>query len=139
MKKIVTELRIQYFAMIAGALMFACVVWMLPMKTIDANEGQAAFCYQYAAVLLTLGSVYFALRLFKYGKVADKVKGSDAAYQRYSLIRMAMLEIPLLFNIEGYWLFATPSYVYMAIIALIGFAFVYPSNERYQNERGVIE
>lgn len=133
----VNVLRIQYFAMLAGALMFAGIVWFLPMDT--AEEGQLSFYYQYIAVLLTLGGVYFALRLFKYHKVADKVRGNDAAYQEYSIIRMAMLEFPLLFNLEGYWLFATPSYAYMAIIVLIGFAFIYPSNERYQNETGVTE
>ena len=137
MNKIVNTIRIQYFAMLAGALMFACIVWFLPMKTIE--DGQMAFYFQYIAVLLTLGGVYFALRLFKYQMIADKVRGNDAAYQQYSLIRMAMLEFPLLFNLEGYWLFATPSYAYMAIIVLMGFAFVYPSNERYQSETGVIE
>lgn len=81
--------------------------------------------------LLTLVSIPSALRLFK---MAGKKICDATSLSRYSLIRMAMLIVPLWGNTLLYYLFMNATFGYMAIITLIAMVFVYPPKQQSQND-----
>lgn len=81
--------------------------------------------------LLTLAAIPLALRLFK--MAGDKICDA-ASLSRYSLIRMAMLIVPLWGNTLLYYLFMNATFGYMAIITLIAMVFVYPPKQQSQND-----
>ena len=101
---------------------------------------QEEFIVQTLAVLLTLGAVFFALRLFKFKYIEQKLKESPLEnYYFWSVVRMAMLEGPLVFNIAAYWLFVNGSFGWLGAILFLSFAFIYPSEQRFVNETGTTD
>lgn len=80
--------------------------------------------------LLTLVSIPSALRLFK---VAGDRICDAASLSRYSLIRMAMMIVPLWGNTLLYYLFMNATFGYMAIITLIAMVFVYPAKQQIES------
>lgn len=95
----------------------------------NGHEG-TEFIVTVVMELLTLVSIPSALRLFK---MADKKICDEASLSRYSLIRMAMMIIPLWGNTLLYYLFMNATFGYMAIITLIAMVFVYPAKQQFMN------
>ncbi len=99
-----------------------------------STDGQLEFVCQMVAVAITLAMIPLALKFFKFKAVAGKV---EEQYLRLSLCRMAMLELPLMLNLAGYYLFVNSSFFHLGIIVLVAFVFVYPSKNRclYETEQ----
>lgn len=81
--------------------------------------------------LLTLIEIPSALRLFKMAgdKICDK-----PSLMRFSLMRFAILLVPLWGNTLLYYLFMNATFGYMAIITLIAMVFVYPAKQQFHND-----
>ena len=100
-----------------------------------ATEKQTEFLLTTLMELLTLPSVYMALRLFKFEKVhQDLVTRKADGLRRWGLIRLAILLPPMLLNTVFYYLFMNTTFGYMAIIQAICLPFVYPSEARCEAE-----
>lgn len=99
------------------------------------TEKQTEFLLTTLMELLTLASVYMALRLFKFDKVHQELVTLKAdGLRRWGLIRLAILLPPMLLNTVFYYLFMNTTFGYMAIILAICLPFVYPSEARCEAE-----
>jgi hypothetical protein len=58
------------------------------------------------------------------------VEGKAIALRKWGVLRLSMLEVPLLANTLFYYIYMNTTFGYMAIILLICLAFVYPSMNR---------
>ena len=100
-----------------------------------ATEKQTEFLLTTLMELLTLASVYMALRLFKFDKVHQELATLKAdGLRRWGLIRLAILLLPMPLNTVLYYLFMNTTFGYMAIILAICLPFVYPSEARCEAE-----
>lgn len=100
-----------------------------------ATEKQTEFLLTTLMELLTLASVYMALRLFKFDKVHQELVTLKAGgLRRWGLIRLAILLLPMPLNTVLYYLFMNTTFGYMAIILAICLPFVYPSEARCEAE-----
>ena len=100
-----------------------------------ATEKQTEFLLTTLMELLTLASVYMALRLFKFEKVHQELVTLEAdVVRRWGLIRLAILLLPMPLNTVLYYLFMNTTFGYMAIILAVCLPFVYPSEARCEAE-----
>ena len=100
-----------------------------------ATEKQTEFLLTTLMELLTLASVYMALRLFKFDKVHQELVTRKAdGLRRWGLIRLAILLLPMPLNTVLYYLFMNTTFGYMAIILAVCLPFVYPSEARCEAE-----
>ena len=83
---------------------------------------------------ITLCVIPLALRLFKFGFVAKKVKGSRLNFMRFATVRILLLTLPLMANTALYYFYIVPAFGYMAIMLLLAMPFIYPSESRCKNE-----
>jgi hypothetical protein len=58
----------------------------------------------------------------------------EEALLKWGVLRLSMLEVPLILNTICYYLFLNTSFGYMAIILLLCLPFVFPSRERCNSE-----
>lgn len=102
---------------------------------VTACDGQTEFIVTTAMELLTLACIPTALRLFKTRRVADSLtSGGASALQRWGLLRIAMLGLPLVANTLLYYMYMATPFGYMAILLLLSMVFVYPSMGRCESE-----
>jgi hypothetical protein len=136
MKKTLRQLQTFMFSMI-GITVVLVVLFetdVLP-SGLMATEKQTEFLLTTLMELLTLASVYMALRLFKFDKVHQELVTRKAdGLRRWGLIRLAILLLPMPLNTVLYYLFMNTTFGYMAIILAICLPFVYPSEARCEAE-----
>ena len=93
---------------------------------------QLEFLWQSFAILLTLGGIYGALRMFKLKSIEAKLVANPlSAYPFWCKCRLMVLIVILFNNILSYWCFANGSFAWLATIVLLTFPFVYPSEDRF--------
>lgn len=81
--------------------------------------------------ILTLAAIYLALRFFKMEKIRqDLVTRKEVALRKWGLLRMELLDVPLIANTLFYEWYLNTTFGYMAIILLICQPFIYPSMAR---------
>ncbi len=81
--------------------------------------------------IMTLASIYLALRFFKMEKIRqDLVARKEVALRKWGLLRMELLDVPLIANTLFYEWYLNTTFGYMAIILLICQPFIYPSMAR---------
>lgn len=143
MEQIVKNLKLIYWSLVTGIILFGLVVEFVMIDATGGtgiDEGNFEFIFLSLSTLLTMGGLYGALRLFKIRKVEELIKSDPLEkYHAFCVIRMALLEGPALLNIIGYILFVNTSFVWLGLMAFMGFFFIYPSKERFISETGYIE
>lgn len=143
MEKTLQKLRIIYWVIVGLLAAFALIIefFLIDMMGGTAvNDTAFEFYFQIPAIFLTLGALYFALRLFTFKAVKEKImKDPQTQYLPMSVVRMALLEGAVLFDLIGYMLFVSSSFAWLGLIAFIGFFFIYPNEERFINETSCIE
>ena len=81
--------------------------------------------------VVALGGIWLALRLFRFQRVhADLMARKSVALQKWGMLRLLLLEAPMLLNTILYYMYMQTTYGYLAIIALLTLPFVYPSMGR---------
>ena len=96
-----------------------------------AHNKQAEFIATTIMELATLGCAFLALRMFKFKAVRQELLSLQApALLKFGLLRLMLLEAPMLINTLFYYMFMNPTFGYMAIILLLCLPFVYPSMGR---------
>ena len=143
MEQIVKNLKLIYWSIITGIILLSLVVEFVMIDE-TGGTGTAGGTFEFIllslSTLLTMGGLYGALRLFKIRKVEEQIRETPLAkYHPLSVIRMTLLEGPALLNIIGYMLFVNTSFVWLGLIAFMGFFFIYPSKERFIAETGYVE
>lgn len=101
----------------------------------DANSD---FMLTSVMEIITICSIPIALRLFKFGTIRETVRKDNSqlhsTFLAFSLVRLDMLLVPMLVNAMLYYLFMNVAFGYMAIILFLACFFVFPSQERCEQE-----
>lgn len=114
------------------AVLFECEVF--PMAT-WSEQLSAEFLCRCAMEVLALGGIYLSLRLFKFQRVHhDLVTRKEPALKKWGIVRLLLLEVPMLLNTLLYYMFMQTTYGYLAIIAALSLPFVYPTLGRCMDE-----
>ena len=138
MKKIKNILLLFYCTM----LLIAAVLYVLgdflyvDMAVLSDTSKTAMYIVQMVMILLTLGLVPLALRLFKFGFVHRQlVAQRESALLRWGLVRISILGLLLIINTILYYLYAyEPAFGYLAVMVLLCMPFILPTMSRCQSE-----
>lgn len=96
-----------------------------------AGRPQDEFLWTIAMELLTIVLIPTALRLFKTKDVERRLdEGDISSFTTWSVVRILMINIPLLMNTLLYYLFMNTTFGYMALILLICLPFIYPATRK---------
>lgn len=137
MKRTARILQTQLWAMVALSLC-AVIVYEsgLLMPGDLYGDPQFDFVCATAMELLTVCALPVAMRLFKFRRIRQSlVERKEAALLKWGTVRLQLLCVPLLVNTLLYYILGmNVAFGYMAIILLIGVAFVYPSRGRCEEE-----
>lgn len=130
-------LRIVFFSglLAAGLLVLLFETEMLESGALTGDE-QTAYWLGIVGVALTIIAIPTALKLMTWKRVKADVKQSEQSYVRWSILRLLMLTTPFLYNLLVYYLLGCePTYAYMALMLLLVFLFVWPSQDKMNYER----
>lgn len=137
MQKESNKLKILFFTPIVMAVLFAAgSEFGIIESGYGVTEDNGMGCIMALTVMevATLCAIPLALRLFKFGAVAKRVKASRSGFMRFATVRILLLALPLLANTLLYYYYVKPTFLYLAIMLLLSMAFVYPSKSRCENE-----
>jgi len=138
MKKTQTILLFQFFC----PLLVSAVLYVLgEFAGVDMTlwpdlSDQWLFILSTAMILLTLGGLPLALRLFRFPRVAaDLGRRGAQALHLWGGVRLLILGTLLVFNTLLYYLCAfEPTFGYLAVVTLLTFPFVVPTRRRCNEE-----
>lgn len=119
------------------ALLTLTILWVVLAETGVIETGQFTgnaqqeFLQVAVMEIATLGSVFLALRLFKFKAIhKELVENKEQALLKWGLIRLVLLEVPMLSNTLFYYQFMNTTFGYLAIIQLLCLPFVFPTMGR---------
>ena len=100
-----------------------------------ANDKQVEFVIMSMMEILTIIAIPVALKLFKFKAIADKLASDTLLHvERWGIVRLCLLNVPMVINLVCYYLFVGAGFGYLAIILFLSLFFVYPSLSRCYNE-----
>lgn len=113
-----------------------CETGLVDLTVADPSENATTlFLTECIDQIVSIALIPLALYLFKFKKVHAELMAKKAeALQRWGIIRLQLLLLPLYVNIIVYYITMVPGYAYMAVILLIALVFVFPSKGRCERE-----
>ena len=103
-----------------------------------AGNAQMEYILQSVSILLTIGLIPFALRMFNMNLVKRinelPLQQALKSYQAWSLLRLALLFVPSILALSFYYLTMNTTNLFCACMALIATMFCVPSESRIKNE-----
>ena len=100
-----------------------------------ANDKQVEFVIMSMMEILTIIAITVALKLFKFKAIANKLASDTLLhFERWGIVRLCLLNVPMVINLVCYYLFVGAGFGYLAIILFLSLFFVYPSLSRCYNE-----
>ena len=125
-----------YVAGIVLALMMVCLYEtevIIPGSL--ATEKQSEFLATACMELTSLAAAFLGLRLFKFPKIHEAlVTHKEVALKKWGLLRLLVLEVPMVSNTYLYYLYMNTTFGYLGIILVLCLPFVYPSLSRCEAE-----
>jgi hypothetical protein len=128
-------IRVLYFALLAGQLLFTLIVTLLVETGILSNGFQSVtLMFQVAVLVIAATTIPASFLLFR--KRLSDVSAEEALdkklekYRAALILRMALCEMPVLFAIIAYFVTNNRSFLWMTIVLIINFLFIYPSRNR---------
>ena len=126
------------------------LLWALPLcyalmnemgllsKGALAGDAQMEYIFQTIGILMTIGFIPFALRIFNL-KLVKRIKELPLqqalkSYRIWSDVRLALLIVPAIINLQFYYLTLNTTGLFCAAMALISSLFCVPSENRIKNE-----
>ena len=96
-----------------------------------ADSKQTEFLAMTGMELTSLAGAFLGLRLFKFQKIHDALlTQKEPALLRWGLLRLLILEVPMVSNTYLYYMYMNTTFGYLAIILLLCLPFVFPSLSR---------
>ena len=132
MKKVSKQLMAFYIAQIALALVVVVLFELdvLPVGVM-ADDKQSDFIFTALMEIVSLGAAFLGLRLFKFKAIHDDlVKRQEKAMWKWGMVRLIILEAPMVIDTLLYYIYMNTTYGYLAIIMLLTLPFVFPSENR---------
>jgi hypothetical protein len=103
-----------------------------------AGNAQMEYILQSVSILLTIGLIPFALRMFNLNLVKRikelPLQQALKSYQAWSLLRLALLFVPAILALSFYYLTMNTTNLFCACMTLIATLFCVPSENRIKNE-----
>ena len=103
-----------------------------------AGNAQMEYILQSVSILLTIGLIPFALRMFNMNLVTRikelPLQQALKSYQTWSLLRLTLLFVPAILALSFYYLTMNTTNLFCACMALIATLFCVPSEDRIKNE-----
>ena len=127
-----------FFTMVGVAFLLVVVFecgLLNDLKASLTGRKQLEFIFLTAMEIITLLTIPLSLKLLKLKVIRKKIIADKRKYTTYSILRMQILILPMIFNILLYYFFhPLPTFGYMAIIQLICLCFITPTASRIENE-----
>lgn len=135
MKETQRKLLIAFFAPVIMAVIIIVLYETECLMPGNLPDPTVNFLAGTVMVLLTIGSIPFALYMFRIPKIhrqlTDDAQKAPQRLLTFGMLRMMMLAVPMVVNIWFYYFFSfTTSYFYMAVILFLSMFFIYPSTDR---------
>ena len=93
-----------------------------------ANDKQVEFVIMSMMEILTIIAIPVALKLFKFKAIANKLASDTLLhFERWGIVRLCLLNVPMVINLVCYYLFVGAGFGYLSIILFLSLFFVYPS------------
>lgn len=100
-----------------------------------ADDKQSEFILTFIMELLSLGAAFLGLRLFKFASVHNElIVRREPAMWKWGLIRLLILEVPMLADTLLYYIYMNTTFGYLGIMLLLCLPFVFPSKSRCEDE-----
>ena len=132
MKSISKRLVVIYMSLAAIAL---AIILLYETDILEAGvmeeQKQLEFILTAMMELISLGAAFMGLRLFKFKTVHnDLVNRQEPAMWKWGVIRLLILEVPMVINTLLYYIFMNTTFGYLAVMLLLCLPFVFPSVNR---------
>lgn len=136
MKQAVKILTIKYFIVLAFAL--AIIVcgendWFNNVGIMHDNKN-SDFIMTSLMEIISICLIPVSLRLFKFKKVRNDISSDNTEFHSsfiaWAIIRLDMLQIPMIVNAVLYYLYMNVAFGYMGIILFLASFFIFPTSER---------
>ena len=138
-KKLLLTLKVEYI-----------IFWSIPAwfvlfyesgiceKGIHAGNTQLEYILQSVGILLTIGLIPFALRIFNLNLVKRikeyPLERALASYKLWSDVRLCLLAVPAILNFSFFYLTLNTTGLFCGVMAMIASLFCVPSESRIKNE-----
>ncbi|MBO5251712.1 MAG: hypothetical protein J6B31_06935 [Bacteroidaceae bacterium] len=125
-------------------------IWALPLfmaflfeigafpEGLYAGNAQLDYILQSVGILLTIGMIPFALRIFNLNLVKRikelPLQQALKSYRIWADIRLCLLFVPAILNLQFYYLTLNTTGLFCSVMALIATLFCVPSESRIKNE-----
>lgn len=110
---------------------------VMPQGTL-ADDAQMEYIFQTMGILMTIVFIPFSLRIFNLNLVKRikelPLQQALKSYRIWSDVRLALLLVPALINLQFYYLTLDNTGLFCACMALIASLFCVPSESRIKNE-----
>lgn len=95
------------------------------------DSKQTEFLAMTGMELTSLAGAFLGLRLFRFQKIHDAlVTQKEPALLRWGILRLLILEVPMVSNTYLYYMYMNTTFGYLAIILLLCLPFVFPTLSR---------
>jgi hypothetical protein len=128
-------IRILYFAMLAGQVIFAAIVTTLVETGVLSNGiDSVSFIMQVVIIVIAACAIPASFILFR-KRLADINPEEDLAkkiekYRAALILRMALCEFPAMFAIIAYFITTNRSFLWITILLIGNFLLIYPSRDK---------
>ena len=132
MKKISKQLTFVYILLAAIALAIVALYELDVLESgVLADSKQTEFVALTVMELTSLAAAFIGLRLFKFRMIHNElVTNSEPAMLKWGLLRLLILEVPMVVNTYLYYKYMNTTFGYLAIILLLCLPFVMPTESR---------
>ena len=132
MKKISKQLTLVYILLVAIALAIVALYELDVLESgVLADSKQTEFVALTVMELTSLAAAFIGLRLFKFRMIHNElVTNSEPAMLKWGLLRLLILEVPMVVNTYLYYIYMNTTFGYLAIILLLCLPFVMPTESR---------
>ena len=132
MKKVSKQLIFIFVLLITVALAIVVLYECGVMESgVLADSKQTEFVALTVMELTSLAAAFIGLRLFKFRMIHNElVTNEEPAMLKWGLLRLLILEVPMVVNTYLYYIYMNTTFGYLAIILLLCLPFVMPTESR---------
>ena len=136
MKKVSKQLTVLCVLLAAVALVMVVLYELDVLESgMLADSKETEFVAMTVMELTSLAAAFLGLRLFKFGKIHQElVNRKEPAMMKWGILRLLILEVPMVVNTYLYYMYMNATFGYLAIILLLCLPFVFPSLNRCLSE-----
>lgn len=106
----------------------------------ETDYGTTEYVLETTGILLLIALVPMGLKLLSLKGVRQRIAfgtpGWERSYRRWCEVRLALITVPLLWNLSLYYQLMNTTYSVCAVIAALALLFGWPSEARMEQETG---